>query len=89
MSGFTPDTAYERQDWLADVGAAGVRRACGISQVTVARALGVSQAAVCHWETGRRAPLGPAGVAYCRVIAGLLRHLEPIQTETATEARAA
>ena len=75
MSGRTPSFAADRRDWLLDMDAAGIRASCGISQQTVAAALGVSQPAVCAWETGSRAPSGPAGGAYCRVIAALAAHL--------------
>jgi DNA-binding XRE family transcriptional regulator len=71
----TPESVQARRDWLLDIGAGEIREACGISQRTMAAALGVSQATVCFWETGRSAPRSPAGAAYCRVIAGLLRHL--------------
>ena len=66
----------ERGRWLAAVDAAGVRRACGITQQAIATALGIPHTYVHHWETGRSGPSGEAGAAYCRVIAGLLRHLE-------------
>jgi transcriptional regulator with XRE-family HTH domain len=65
-----------RRDWLLEIGAGEIRRACGVSQGTAAAALGVSQKLVSAWETGLRAPVGEAGAAYCRVIAGLARHLE-------------
>lgn len=76
MTRFTPDTALARRDWLLEIGAAEVRRACGISQRTLATALGVSQVSVHAWETGKNAPVSRAGAAYCRVIAGLIRHLD-------------
>ncbi|HEY2087880.1 MAG TPA: helix-turn-helix transcriptional regulator [Mycobacterium sp.] len=75
MTRLVPESALSRRDWLEDIGAAEVRRLCGISQQTIAEALGVSQVAVCLWETGRRVPLGRAGAAYCRVIRALARHL--------------
>ena len=53
-----------------------VRRACGISQAAIAAALGVTTAAVSTWETGHNGPSGDAGAAYCRIVAGLARHLE-------------
>lgn len=89
MTRLTVDTAYARRDWLLAVGAGEVRRACGISQRTVAAALGVSQAAVCTWERGAKVPAGPAGIAYCRVIAGLIRHLEVTGDLDAREGEAA
>jgi DNA-binding transcriptional regulator YiaG len=65
-----------RAAWLAAVRPAAVRRACGIRQATIAAALGVGGGTVSQWETGARRPGAGAGEAYCRVIAGLLRHLE-------------
>ncbi len=58
--------------WLDGVDLRAVRRACGITQETMAAALGVSRPAVSSYETRTRRP--PA--AYCRVIAALMRHLE-------------
>lgn len=66
----------ERSRRLATARPADARRACGIRQVTIAAALGVSHVAVHSWETGRKGPSGEAAAAYCRVVAGLLRHLE-------------
>ena len=58
--------------WLGGVDLRAVRQACGITQETMAAALGVSRPAVSSYENRSRRP--PA--AYCRVIAGLMRHLE-------------
>jgi DNA-binding XRE family transcriptional regulator len=71
-----PADAPGPRDWLLEIGAGEIRRACGISQGTAAAALGVSQFTVSAWETGLRAPVSEAGAAYCRVVAGLARHLE-------------
>lgn len=49
----------------------GVRRACGVTQGTMAAALGVSLTTVSFMERRLRSP----SAAYCRVIAGLARHL--------------
>lgn len=76
MSSFTVQSALDRRDWLLDIGAQAVRCECGITQRTMASALGVSTAAVSLWENGLRVPFGPKAIAYCRVIAGLARHLE-------------
>jgi DNA-binding transcriptional regulator YiaG len=72
-----PPESRHRRAWLDMVDPRLARSRCGISQATVARALGVTKAAVNHWESGhRKTPSGKAGEAYCRVIAGLARHLE-------------
>lgn len=60
MSRRTPAFAAVRRNWLLDIDAGGIRRACGIPQSAVAHALGVSQPAVCAWESGRNAPVGAA-----------------------------
>lgn len=70
------DELEARREWLLDIGAADLRRLAGISQQTIASALGVSAVAVGFWESGRRVPASAAGAAYCRVIAGLARHAE-------------
>lgn len=66
----------ERARRLAGLRPAEARRACGIRQATIAEALGVDKSTVGCWERGRHGPSGTAGDAYCRVIAGLMRHLE-------------
>jgi DNA-binding transcriptional regulator YiaG len=63
---------HRRAAAIAGVDLAGVRRACGITQETVAAALGVSRRTVSAWEHRQWGPTE----AYCRVIAGLQRHLE-------------
>lgn len=75
MTRRTPPEALARRGWLLEVRAGEVRRASGVTQQAVADALGVSQAAVCGWENGRRAPAGPEGIAFCRFIADLARRL--------------
>lgn len=60
--------------------AASARVRCGIGIRELARALGVSHAAVRRWESGW-IPWTPAGQAYLRVIAGLRRHLEVPEEE--------
>jgi hypothetical protein len=76
MTRRTPPEALARRSWLLEVGAGRLRRASGVTQQAVADALGVSQAAVCDWENGRRAPAGPEGTAFCRFIADLARRHE-------------
>lgn len=76
MSGLPQLECRGRGRWLATVRPGDARRACGIRQATIAAALGVSHVAVHYWETGRKGPSGEARAAYCRVVAGLLRHLE-------------
>jgi len=65
----------ERCAWLSGISPRDVRLDCGIRAATVAEALGVARSTVHKWETGALRPYGPAGVAYCRIIAGLMRHL--------------
>lgn len=45
-----------------------LREAAGLSQQEVADALGVTRAAVGHWETGLRSPRGRLLTAYVDVI---------------------
>lgn len=71
-----PEGTRARKAWLAGVDLRGARVECGISRAAVARALDVSYSAVVGWERGRSAPRGERGIAYCRVVAGMLRHLE-------------
>lgn len=56
---------------VAGVDLAGVRQACGITQDTMAAGLGVGRTTVVAWERRTNRP----SEGYCRVIAGLLRHL--------------
>jgi transcriptional regulator with XRE-family HTH domain len=69
---------------LARTGAAiRLRRAALLSQADVARACGVSPAAVCRWERGERQPKGEAARRY----AELLRSLAKSQVRAMTSAR--
>jgi len=61
---------------IGRIGPRDVRVACGITQATIASALGVSQVAVYYWETGLKVPAGTRWSAYLRVMEGLSRHLE-------------
>jgi hypothetical protein len=72
-----PDTHRGRGSWLNVVGPRYARQACGISAATIARAIGADNSMVGRWERrSREVPRGTVGEAYCRVVAGLLRHLE-------------
>ena len=53
-----------------------VRVSAGVSQAAVAKAVGVSPAAVAHWETRHRTPQGDRAARYCDVITLLSRELE-------------
>jgi DNA-binding transcriptional regulator YiaG len=53
---------------------AAIRRRTGLSQESIARAVGVSRVAVCRWEAGERAPSGEAAVRLAR----LLRELDAL-----------
>ena len=61
-------------DWVKAVDAAGLRCRAGISSFTVARALGIGEATVRRWETGRIPRGGQVVSAYRRFIDGLARH---------------
>jgi len=62
--------------WLAAVDAAAVRVRCGIGLRALAAGIGVPYSTVWNWDTRTRVPTGAGGARYCRVIAGLARHLE-------------
>ena len=61
-------------DWMKTADAAGLRCRAGISTFTVARALGIGEATVRRWETGRIPRGGQVVSAYRRFIDGLGRH---------------
>lgn len=71
-----PQTRAGRREWLAAARPAALRARCGITLRVIAAALGVCPMTVWRWENGELAPNGAPGTAYCRVIAGLARHLE-------------
>ena len=71
-----PPTYAGRREWVTGMHAADVRARCGIPQQAIATALGVTDVSVSKWERGLVVPTGRAGDAYCRVVAGLARHLE-------------
>lgn len=52
-----------------------IRRAAELTQADIARAVGVQPAAVSHWETGLRRPLGPAAVRYALTLREIAAHL--------------
>jgi hypothetical protein len=78
-----PLTRAGRTAWLRAVRPSprDARLACGFSTktvaaaVTVAAGLRVSRVEVARWEAEHRSPTGLAGMTYCRVVAGFLRHL--------------
>ena len=69
-------TNAEVRAYLLAVDAAAVRVRAGITLGTIAVALGVSRSHVWKWENRAHFPNGTRGAAYCRIIAGLARHLE-------------
>lgn len=71
-----PGTQRERAGWLRHASPREVRRACGIPGPAIAEALRVNVSTVYVWERLEHAPQGAQGDAYCRIIAGLRRHLE-------------
>ena len=76
---------------LATVDAGALRLRCGISAVTIARALGVSRSAISRWERRETLPFGfhPAAERYARVIAALDdHHAITIQLDRQETARA-
>jgi len=81
-------TLLELRALLARVDARQLREDAGISQSTVARALGVSSQQVHSWETGRQLPCMAAGFRWARFVAGLERHAE-VAAELEREADAA
>jgi DNA-binding transcriptional regulator YiaG len=53
-----------------------LRQRAGVSQVALARALGVDPATVCRWEAGERVPSGDRLTAYLAALDRLAR--EPL-----------
>jgi DNA-binding transcriptional regulator YiaG len=62
--------------WLAAVNPGAVRVHAGLTLTDLAAALQVTKMTVQRWETGARRPSGEHAVSYCRVIRGLLNHLQ-------------
>lgn len=64
-----------------------VREAAKATQAEVAHAVGVTQTAVCHWETGRREPSGETLEMYFAVLQRLARAagLNVIEDEVALD----
>jgi len=52
-----------------------LRRAAGLSQGEMAKALGLSGAAISRWEAGERRPAGDAAVAYARLLRAIAAEL--------------
>jgi transcriptional regulator with XRE-family HTH domain len=50
-----------------------IRQQSGLSQLDVARALGVSREAIVYWEAGRRTPRPATAVAYLELLDRLAR----------------
>lgn len=74
-----PELTEERRAWLAESNAAAIRVACGFTLRTIAAAAGTDKTTIHKWESGRpvRRQQGMRAFArYCRIIAGLARHLE-------------
>jgi DNA-binding transcriptional regulator YiaG len=53
-----------------------LREAAMLTQGELARAIGVSAAAVCRWESGRRRPSGDAALRYGRMLRVLATVIE-------------
>ena len=53
-----------------------VRVSAGLSQAEVAHAVGVTAAAVGHWEKGRSMPRGQAALRYARLLLDLERTVQ-------------
>ncbi|WP_053727501.1 telomere-associated protein Tap [Streptomyces sp. WM6378] len=67
-----------------------LRKAAGLSQEQVARALDVRRESVTSWEAGRSEPRPPKRAAYLRLLDGLAaRHPEPPRTPEPDESAAA
>ena len=69
-------TQLEIRAMLARVNARQLRMDAGIRQVTVARALGVTQNCICKWERRNRLPYSPAGLRWAAFTAGLEWHAQ-------------
>ena len=61
---------------LRRVDARQLRLDAGISQATVAAALGVPRHYIAWWEQGKFEPKSEAGYRWARFVAGLERHAE-------------
>ena len=48
-----------------------IRVDAGLSQIEIARSIGVSAGTVSRWESGDRRPVGDAALAYARVLLSL------------------
>lgn len=74
-----PQLTAERLAWLRAAGPADIRITARVPLQAIADALGVDLVTINKWERGgrmRRIQGSRAFAGYCRVIAGLARHLE-------------
>ena len=74
-------TNAEIRAYLRSVDPGAIRTRAEISLSTIAAAIGTGKTTVWQWEMRRRAPRGVTGVRYCRVVAGMARHLEVTDDE--------
>lgn len=61
----------EELAWMRRLGPAGrraLRQAAGVTQAEIAAEVGVSRAAVCRWESGKRTPRGGPARTYARLL---------------------
>ena len=66
-----------------------LREAAGLSQIEVARACGVTEGAISHWEAGTRRPTGDRAVAYGRVLCKIAQWAPAPGSTQPSEARKA
>jgi transcriptional regulator with XRE-family HTH domain len=52
-----------------------IRERAGLSRAELARAAGVSAAAVSRWEDGKRTPTGESAIAYARALRRIAREV--------------
>jgi transcriptional regulator with XRE-family HTH domain len=64
-----------------------IREAAALSQTEIARSVGVAQATVSLWESGRRTPRGKPAERYALILRELERLLTPYTTPKEREAR--
>lgn len=70
------ERAAQLRRMLDDGTAQAIRRRSGVSQADLARAVGVSRAAVSGWELRKRSPRRAEALRYHSALAGLVRALE-------------
>lgn len=76
-----PVPLIPRDKWLAAMAPAALRVAAGLTLEAFGAGIGVPSSQIWKWETGQHVPKGAAGDRYCRVIAGLARHMEVTEDE--------